>query len=140
MRSKPEIRFYRAPGKRRDGSAFDREWRSTGREDELWAQVESWEETSYLPSSWHHAEPGTSFEALGPPRSTVRVYYAWHAGQVVLLHVETRKSGRGKLGAATRALVEARLRQWKEWFPHGADLDDDEEVLVPRDKKKGGLH
>lgn len=139
MRPKPEIRFFRPPGKRRDGSAFDREWRSSGREDELWAQVESWEETGYLPSSWHHSEPGTAFEALGPPKSTVRVYYAWHEGQVILLHVGTRKSGRGKLSASTKAVVEARLKQWKQWFPNGADLDDEEELLVKRGKK-GGLH
>lgn len=102
-------------------------------EDDLWAQVESWEETGYLPSSWHHDEPGTSFEALGPPRSTVRLYYARHAQQVVLLHARSGKPGAGKLQPRTKALVEQRLRQWKQWFPNGADINDNDE-LVPRPK------
>lgn len=116
------------------GTPLDKEWRGTAREDELWGQVTSWEETGYLPSSWCRDEPGTEFEALGPPRSTVRLYYARHAGQVVLLHARSGKSGAGKLLPRTKALVEQRLKQWKEWFPHGADVDENE-CLVPRPKK-----
>lgn len=132
--TKLEIRFYRPPGTRRTGTVLDREWRATGSEDVLWAQVSAWEETGYLPSSWHHAEPGTSFEAIGPPGTTVRLYYAKHARQVVLLHAARGKSGRGKLLAQTKTLVEQRLKMWKEWFPHGADIDDDDH-LVARPKK-----
>lgn len=127
--------FFRPPGVRRTGTPLDDEWRRTGREDELWAQVESWEETGYLPSSWRHTEPGTGFGALGPPRSTVRLYYAWHAGQVVLLHARSGKSGAGTLLARTKALVDQRLRQWQEWFPHGADIDEND-LLGVRPKKK----
>lgn len=135
MRPILEIRFFRAPRVRRSRTVLDREWRDTGREDELWAQVQSWEETGHLPTSWHHAEPGAEFEALGPPRSTVRLYYAWHAGQVVLLHVRRGKAGAGKLSPHTRDMVERRLRQWREWFPHGADIDENDH-LVPRPEER----
>lgn len=127
--------FFRAPGTRRIGSALDKEWRATGREDELWAQVESWMELGSIPSSWHHNEPGTNFQALGPPRSTVRLYYARHAGQYVLLHAQSGKSGKGKLAQHTKTLVEQRLQQWKEWFLYGADVDSTNECLVARPKK-----
>lgn len=116
--------FFRGPGQRRIGSALDREWRKTGCEDELWAQVETWEETGYLPPRWRHPEPGTGFEGMGPPGTTVRLYFAEHAGQIVLLHAASGKSGRGKLAEHTKKLVEGRLRQWRSWFPNGADVDD----------------
>jgi len=90
-----EIIFFRRPGERRIGSALDREWRRTGYEDELWAQVETWEETGYLPPAWYHRERGTSFDGMGPPGSTVRLYYADFAGQIVLLHATSRRPGRG---------------------------------------------
>lgn len=104
---------------------LDREWRTTGREDEFWAQIETWEETGYLPLAWRHPEPGTDFDALGPPRSTARLYYAEHAGQIVLLHARHGKAGRGKLEARTRELLSERLRRWREWFPLGAEIDDE---------------
>lgn len=121
--------FFRRPGALRTGTPLDKEWRGTGREDELWGQVESWEETGYLPSSWHHDEPGTAFEGLGPPHSTVRLYYAWHAGQVVLLHARSGKSGAGKLLRRTKELVEQRLKLWQEWFPDGADIDENDRLV-----------
>lgn len=134
LRPVPEILFFRPPGVRRAGTPLDDEWRRTGREDELWGQVESWQETGYLPRSWHHPEPGTGFDALGPPRSTVRLYYARHAGQVVLLHARRGKSGAGKLPVRTKELVEERLGQWRAWFPHGADIDESD-CLIQRAKK-----
>lgn len=103
--------------------------------DELWALIQTWEETGYLPNSWRHREPGTAFSALGPPRSTVRVYYAGHHGQIVLLHVAQGKSGRGKLEQKTKDLVEKRLAKWKAWFPEGAEIDDSGQL---RRRAKGG--
>ena len=129
--------FFRRHGTRRLRSTLDREWRSTGREDELWGQIQSWQETGRLPAAWHHAEPGTDFEALGPPRSTVRLYYARHAGQVVLLHARSGKSGTGKLPTRTKVLVEERLADWKHWFPHGADLTE-QGHLTARPRREGG--
>ena len=131
-----EIIFFRRPGERRIGSALDREWRRTGYEDELWAQVETWEETGYLPPAWYHRERGTSFDGMGPPGSTVRLYYADFAGQIVLLHATSGKAGKGKLQERTKRVVEQRLRQWREWFPHGADIDGDGR-LVARPKRGG---
>jgi len=119
-----EIVFFRRPGERRIGSAFDREWRKTGSEDELWAQVETWEELGYLPPNWRHPERGTGFEGMGPPGTTVRIYYAEHARQIVLLHATSGKPGRGKLAEHTKSVVRQRLRQWREWFPNGADVDE----------------
>lgn len=124
------IVFFRRPAERRVGSTLDREWRNTGREDELWAQVETWEETGYLPPKWRHPEPGTEFAGMGPPSSTVRLYYAEHAAQIVLLHATSGKAGRGKLEERTRKLVEQRLRQWREWFPNGADIDEKGRLVV----------
>ena len=131
-----EIIFFRRPGERRIGSALDREWRRTGYEDELWAQVETWEETGYLPPAWYHRERGTSFDGMGPPGSTVRLYYADFAGQIVLLHATSGKAGKGKLQERTKRVVEQRLRQWREWFPHGAEIDRDGR-LVARPKRGG---
>lgn len=137
MITKPEIMFFRRPGTRRLRSTLDREWRDTGREEELWAQVQTWRETGHLPSAWHHAEPGTEFEALGPPRSTVRLYYAKHAGQIVLLHARIGKSRTGKLLTRTKVLVERRLAEWKRWFPHGADLNEEGLLSArPKDEKE----
>jgi len=124
------IAFYCAPGERRAGTPFDREFQGCGREDDLWAQIVNWQETGYLLPQWRHPEPGTSFAGMGPPRSTVRVYYAEHAGQIVLLHVTTGKHGRGKLGAQTAQTVEQRLRNWKQWFPRGAELDDQNRLIA----------
>lgn len=118
------IAFFRAPGERRSGSAFDREFQGCGLADELWAVIGRWRESGYLVPRWRHPEPGTSFEGMGPPGSTVRVYYAEHVGQLVLLHVGTGKRGRGKLADQTKRLVEDRLRRWRQWFPRGAELDD----------------
>ncbi len=129
-----QIIFFRRPGERRIGSALDREWRGTGSEDELWAQVETWDETGYLPPRWRHAEPGTGFDGMGPPGTTVRLYYAEHAGQIVLLHAKSGKAGKGKLPDRTKRLVQQRLRQWREWFPNGADIDD-RGRLVARSRK-----
>lgn len=117
---------------------LDREWRATGHEDELWAQVETWEDTGYLPPKWRHPEPGTEFAALGPSGTTVRLYYAEHAGQVVLLHATRRKAGRGKLKESTKKLVEQRLRQWREWFPNGAGIDDEGRLVVRQEKRGEG--
>ena len=90
------IAFYRGPNQRRAGSAFDRELQGSGYADVLWIFVQRWQKSGYVPPQWRHGEPGTSFAAFGPPRSTVRLYYAEHAGQTVLLHVATGKHGRGK--------------------------------------------
>lgn len=129
------IAFFRPPGQPRPGSVFERELRDSGYADELWAMIRRWETTGYLLPRWRHSEPGTSFDAMGPPGTTARVYYAAHAGQTVLLHVSAHKRGRGKLERQTKELVEQRLRQWREWFPLGAELDD-EDRLVP--KRPGG--
>lgn len=117
------IGFYREPGQVRAGTTFDKEFQGSGYADELWAQINEWQESGYLLPRWRHPEPGTIFEGMGPPGTTVRVYYAEHAGQLVLLHVATRKSGRGKLSPQTKQMVEQRLQKWKAWFPKGAKLD-----------------
>ncbi len=98
--------------------------------DELWAFINRWQESGYVLPAWRHPEPGTSFAAVGPPRSTVRVYYADHAGQLVLLHISATKHGRGKLPEHVKKLVEARLSQWKAWFPQGALLGDDDHLVA----------
>ena len=54
---------------------------------------------------------------MGPSGTTVRLYYAEHAGQIVLLHAKRGKAGKGKLPERTKRLVQQRLRQWREWFP-----------------------
>lgn len=135
MRPIAEIVFFRRPGERRIGSVLDGEWRKSGHEDELWAQVETWEETGYLPPRWRHAEPGTGFEGMGPPGTTVRLYYANHAGQIVLLHATSGKAGRGKLEERTKKLIEQRLRQWREWFPNGADIDEKGRLVVRSERR-----
>lgn len=104
--------FYRAPGDRRAGSTFQREFAESGIADTLWGAIEDWQENGELLAPWRHPEPGTSFQAMGPPSKTVRVYYAEHAGQVVLLHVATKKRGRGKLERRTRQLVQQRVALW----------------------------
>jgi len=126
------IAFYRRPNQRRAGSAFDREFQGSGYADVLWIFVQRWQESGYVPPRWRHSESGTSFAGVGPPGSTVRVYYAEHAGQTVLLHVATRKHGRGKLPATTKRLVEQRLAQWRQWFPLGAELDDQRRLVARR--------
>jgi len=126
------IAFYRGPNQRRAGSAFDREFQGSGYADVLWIFVQRWQESGYVPPQWRHGEPGTSFAAFGPPRSTVRVYYAEHAGQTVLLHVAIGKHGRGRLPERTKHLVEQRLAQWRQWFPNGAELDDQNRLVARR--------
>ncbi len=54
---------------------------------------------------------------MGPPGTTVRLYFAEHAGQIVLLHAASGKSGRGKLAEHTKKLVEGRLRQMAYMVP-----------------------
>ena len=108
------VAFYRRPNERRVGSVFDREFQASGDADVLWIFVHRWQESGYIPPRWRHAEPGTSFAAFGPPGSTVRVYYAEHAGQRVLL----------------KQLVEQRLAQWRKWFPNGAELDEQNRLLA----------
>ncbi len=73
---------------------------------------------------------------MGPPGGSVRFYYGEHAGQVVLLHATSGKAGRGKLPERTKKLVEQRLRQWREWFPNGADIDE-EGRLTARPERRG---
>ena len=51
--------------------------------------------------SWYHRERGTSFDGIGPPGTIVRLYYADHAGQIVLLHATSGKAGKGKLQERT---------------------------------------
>jgi len=111
--------LHRGPNQGRAGSPFDREFQGSGYSDVLWIFVQRWQESGYVPPRWRHGEPGTSFAAFGPPSSTVRVNYAEHAGQTVLLHVATGKRGRGKLPAGTKRHVEQRLAQWRRWFPNG---------------------
>ena len=72
----------------------------------------------------------------GPPGTTVWLYYADLAGQIVLLHATSGKAGKGKLQERTKRVVEQRLRQWREWFPNGADIDGDGR-LVARPKRGG---
>ena len=86
--------------------------------------------------SWYHRERGTSFDGIGPPGTTVWLYYVDVAGQIVLLHATSGKAGKGKLQELTKRVVEQRLPQWREWFPHGADIDGDGR-LVARPKRGG---
>ncbi len=73
---------------------------------------------------------------MGPPGTTARLYFAQHAAQIVLLHAASGKSGRGKLAEHTKKLVEGRLRQWRAWFPIGAEVDD-QGRLVTRGRDGG---
>ncbi len=73
---------------------------------------------------------------MGPPGTTVRLYFREHAGQIVLLHAVVGKSGRGKLAEHTRHVVEQRLRRWRAWFPDGADVDE-KGRLVARPREGG---
>lgn len=114
-----DIEFFRAPGERHEGCALQREMERSGREDELLAVIAVWQETGRIPPSWFHREVGTAFDAIGPPGSTVRVYFAVHANQIVVLAAEGMKSGRGKLSSATRSRVEERLATWRGWYPEG---------------------
>lgn len=126
------IGFYRTLGQRRTGTAFERELQESGYADELWAFIRTWAATGYILPRWRHPQPGTAFAAIGPPGSTVRVYYAEHAGQIVLLHVSSTKHGRGKLPAHVKALVDRRLAQWRAWFPQGAALDEEDRLIQRR--------
>src|SRR4029077_19658845 len=71
-----------------------------------------------VPTAWFHPET-TDFSAMGPPGTTVRVYYAKHAGQIVVLHAASGKHGGGKLPQNTRRTVEQRLGTWKMTYPEG---------------------
>src|SRR5258706_11165822 len=71
-----------------------------------------------IPSSWFHHETA-EFDALGPPGTTIRVYYARHAGQVIVLHAAEGKHGAGKLAMRTKRTVTRRLASWKRSYPKG---------------------
>jgi len=62
------------------------------------------------------------FDPLGPPGTTIRVYYATHAGQIIVLHAAEGKHGTGKLARKTRTTVEQRLANWQRSYPRGRQL------------------
>lgn len=71
-----------------------------------------------VPNGWFHRET-SSFDAFGAPGTTVRVYYARHAGQFVVLLAAGGKRGRGRLGPQRRLTIARRLREWKRSYPEG---------------------
>lgn len=85
---------------------------------EIWRILLALGETRRVPPGWHHAET-EAFAALGPPGTSVRVYYARHAGQYVVLLAASGKRGRGKLERQRRRTVEARLDAWRSAYPNG---------------------
>jgi hypothetical protein len=126
------IAFYRGPNQRRAGSAFDRELQGSGSADVLWIFVQRWQESGYIPPQWRHGEPGTSFAALGPPRSTVRLYYAEHLARRSYCTWRLASTEAESCRNRTKQLVEQRLAQWRRWFPNGARLDDQNRLVARR--------
>lgn len=55
---------------------------------------------------------------------------------IVLLHATSGKAGRGKLKGSAKRLVELRLRQWREWFPHGAHIDEKGRLIARSERSK----
>ena len=90
----------------------------TGYEPDIWGVLRALEKDGRVPSAWFHRETD-DFDALGPPRTTVRIYYAKHAGQIIVLHAASGKHGKGKLPANTKRTVEQRLQAWKSSYPKG---------------------
>lgn len=71
-----------------------------------------------VPRSWFHPETA-AFDALGPPGSTVRVFFGRHAGQFVVIGATHRKRGRGKLAPEFAGTLRKRLREWQVAYPGG---------------------
>ena len=91
---------------------------ATGRGPEINGVLLALEHDGRTPSSWFHHETA-EFDALGPPGTTIRVYYARHAGQVIVLHAAEGKHGAGKLAMRTKRTVTRRLASWKRSYPKG---------------------
>lgn len=90
----------------------------TGHGTEIFGVLSALAKDGRVPSAWFHEET-TEFDALGPPGTTIRVYYGKHAGQVIVLHAASGKHGRGKLPKNTKRTVEQRLNNWKKTYPKG---------------------